>query len=70
MVLKPYGGLLAAILASFPSTAMFWCFYEWLKIALAEIYWISNHTRLIHILAACVGSVADSLTRNPFEVVK
>jgi len=61
-----YAGLQSEMLASFPCAATFWATYNTAKWALADR--LSGAS--LHLTSACLGSVAMSLVRAPFEVVK
>ena len=60
------------MLASFPCTAGFWVAYELCRYVLTTNVILNNNLHLLIqlIIMASVGSFAESLIRNPFEVVK
>jgi len=63
-----YRGMLSAMLAAFPCSAIFWCTYELSKFELARVEGLGLSQQ--HVLAASVAEVTQALVRNPFEVVK
>ena len=65
-----FQGIAAAMLAAFPSTALFWLAYEYSK-----YYLLVNHSDSLDIgtqnlIAASIGGLAEAMARCPFEVVK
>ena len=60
------------MLASFPCTAAFWISYEYCRYIIHSTAFLNENLHLILqlIIMASVGSFAESLVRNPFEVVK
>ena len=70
-----YNGIGAAALGSAPGSALFFCFYERLKIVLAgnrDADGVVNERRkaIVHMTAASVGEAAACLIRVPTESVK
>ena len=66
---NPYAGLLSAMVASFPCAATFWATYCTVKWLLGSIG-LEASPPLLHLLSAASGSLAASLIRAPFEVIK
>ena len=67
-----FKGLPSAVAASFPCTAAFFIAYEYTKYLILKTAFLNDnlHYAVQLVIMASLGSLAESLARNPFEVVK
>jgi solute carrier family 25 S-adenosylmethionine transporter 26 len=66
---NPYAGICPALIASFPSAAVFWVTYQGVKDGMSR-YRVTDIPALKHLVGACAASVTSSIVRTPFEIIK